>query len=111
MEARNQFLKNGAIPKSLMSKVIKFMYYEKHSYFIVLFILIANSRETSLTKEEKAQLTDMLVPVLQKCINNFDGSYIAETTIEKADQESDTKFTISGTVYDYKESGHLCCLK
>ena len=82
----------------------------KRVFFVLGCITLVSSvfaQSLNLSMEEKQELMDKVVPVLQNCISNFSGSYRPGTTITKVTQDSETKFIIEGTC-NYK--GQNCGL-
>lgn len=64
---------------------------------ILAIISSSFSQKQNLTKEEKTHLMDIVVPILQKCIQNFDGSYKPGTTITSVFKQTENKYTVEGT--------------
>lgn len=68
------------------------------SIIFILFIKTVSSQEINFSSSEKNQLMDVVLPVLQNCIDKFDGQYRPGTTITDVVLLTDTKFKVSGTV-------------
>lgn len=80
----------------------------KRVFFLFLFIslpVFSFAQKVELSTSVKEELMDILLPALQKCINNFGGTYIPGTKIKSAYRTSETVFIINGTL-NYK--GEQC---